>query len=117
MDRIVGFSDLGNTDDFTTEVMEWRLGVANGIHYQGDKSIPPYERVTKKMKVIGKNLRGSTKDNESDSDEDDQILTFDEQKHEAIDVSSLAKHCPAEVEDCLKELLDECSLSAEEEKK
>ena len=25
-DFVVGFSDLGNTDDFTTETLEWRLG-------------------------------------------------------------------------------------------
>ena len=25
-DFVVGFSDLGNTDEFSTEMLEWRLG-------------------------------------------------------------------------------------------
>lgn len=33
-DYVVGFTDLGNTDDFTTEVLEWRLGCAKAINYR-----------------------------------------------------------------------------------
>lgn len=33
-DYIVGFTDLGNTDDFTTETLEWRLGCADIINYR-----------------------------------------------------------------------------------
>lgn len=35
-DYVVGFTDLGNTDDFTTEMLEWRLGCAQVINYRWD---------------------------------------------------------------------------------
>lgn len=33
-DYVVGFTDLGNTDDFPTEMLEWRLGCADVINYR-----------------------------------------------------------------------------------
>lgn len=33
-DYIVGFTDLGNTDEFPTEVLEWRLGCSDIINYR-----------------------------------------------------------------------------------
>lgn len=33
-DYIVGFTDLGNTDDFSTEMLEWRLGCSDIINYR-----------------------------------------------------------------------------------
>lgn len=33
-DYIVGFDDLGSTDNFTTETLEWRLGCAAIIKYR-----------------------------------------------------------------------------------
>lgn len=30
-DYVVGFTDLGNTDDFSTEMLEWRLGCSDII--------------------------------------------------------------------------------------
>ncbi|XP_077865394.1 thioredoxin domain-containing protein 9-like [Saccoglossus kowalevskii] len=35
-DYIVGFDDLGATDDFPTEMLEWRLGCASVINYSGN---------------------------------------------------------------------------------
>lgn len=35
-DYVVGFSDLGNTDEFPTEMLEWRLGCADVINYRWD---------------------------------------------------------------------------------
>lgn len=32
-DYIVGFTDLGNRDDFTTEMMEWRIAQSGAINY------------------------------------------------------------------------------------
>ena len=40
-EKVVGFDQLGGHDDFSTEMMEWRLGVAGAINYKGDKSAPP----------------------------------------------------------------------------
>lgn len=33
-DYVVGFGDLGNTDEFSTEMLEWRLGCADVINYR-----------------------------------------------------------------------------------
>jgi len=41
---IVGFTELGNCDDFSTEMLEWRLGHSGIIRYAGDLSNPPDNR-------------------------------------------------------------------------
>lgn len=33
-DYVVGFTDLGNTDEFSTEMLEWRLGCGGVISYR-----------------------------------------------------------------------------------
>lgn len=33
-DYVIGFTDLGNTDEFSTEMLEWRLGCADVINYR-----------------------------------------------------------------------------------
>jgi len=68
-DRIVGFSTLGNVDDFSTEMMEWRLAQADGVDYAGDKTTPPAMQPPKKSFLIQtkKTIRGNTQ--ESDEDE------------------------------------------------
>ncbi|TPP60108.1 Thioredoxin domain-containing protein 9 [Fasciola gigantica] len=40
-DRIIGFDDLGGRDEFSTAMMEWRLGMGKVIKYAGDLSVPP----------------------------------------------------------------------------
>ena len=37
----VGFGSLGDNDEFTTELMEWRLGTYDIITYTGDLNKPP----------------------------------------------------------------------------
>ena len=49
VDKIIGFSQLGNKDDFTTEMLEWRLAQNAIINYEGDLSKPP-DDVIKKIK-------------------------------------------------------------------
>lgn len=44
VDKIVGFTTLGNRDDFTTEILEWRLAQNEVIEYEGDLSLPPDEQ-------------------------------------------------------------------------
>ena len=66
-DYIVGFSDLGNTDEFSTEMMEWRLAQADVIEYAGDLTTPPGQGVKSKIKTIKKKtIRGDDYDNDSD---------------------------------------------------
>lgn len=36
-DYIVGFDDLGGMDDFPTEMLEWRLSIAEMLDYNGEK--------------------------------------------------------------------------------
>lgn len=91
-DYIIGFSDLGNRDDFSTEMMEWRLAKSLAIKYdvgdtyllslevvnnvivsfQGDLLTPPDEK--KKQKAFltqqKKTIRGGYDSDDSDIDFD-----------------------------------------------
>ncbi|CAG05792.1 unnamed protein product, partial [Tetraodon nigroviridis] len=71
-DYVVGFTDLGNTDEFSTEMLEWRLGCADVINYSGNTLEPPLmtqKSGRKVTKVEKKAIRGRAY--ESDSDEED----------------------------------------------
>ncbi|XP_026000908.1 thioredoxin domain-containing protein 9 [Astatotilapia calliptera] len=70
-DYVVGFTDLGNTDEFTTEMLEWRLGCADVINYSGNLREPPtatQRSGTKFTKVEKKTIRGRGYDSDSDDD-------------------------------------------------
>ncbi|CAH2244704.1 jg573 [Pararge aegeria aegeria] len=67
-DFIVGFTELGNRDDFSTEMLEWRIARAQVVEYSGDLTVPPTEGKKRVLQVQGKrNIRGR---NDSDSDLD-----------------------------------------------
>jgi len=69
-DRIVGFDELGNSDNFPTSLLEWRIARSKAINYSGDLSRPPVEEVKeKKMVQIQRNLR--QEEFSSDSELDD----------------------------------------------
>ncbi|XP_013196784.2 thioredoxin domain-containing protein 9 [Amyelois transitella] len=69
-DFIVGFTDLGNRDDFTTEMLEWRIARSEVIEYSGDLTVPPAE--ARKQKILSiqnkKTVRGKLDDSDSDLD-------------------------------------------------
>ncbi|XP_034550296.1 thioredoxin domain-containing protein 9 [Notolabrus celidotus] len=72
-DYVVGFADLGNTDEFPTEMLEWRLGCADVINYSGNLMEPPTVNKrtgTKFTKVEKKTIRGRGYDSDSDTDDD-----------------------------------------------
>ncbi|XP_070694174.1 thioredoxin domain-containing protein 9 [Pempheris klunzingeri] len=72
-DYVVGFTDLGNTDEFPTEMLEWRLGCADVINYSGNVMEPPtvtQRSSTKFTKVEKKTIRGRAYDSDSDSGDD-----------------------------------------------
>ncbi|XP_041662252.1 thioredoxin domain-containing protein 9 [Cheilinus undulatus] len=72
-DYVVGFTDLGNTDDFSTEMLEWRLGCADVINYSGNLMERPTVNQrpgTKFTKVEKKTIRGRGYDSDSDSEDD-----------------------------------------------
>uniref|UniRef100_A0A8C5LRN2 Thioredoxin domain-containing protein 9 n=1 Tax=Leptobrachium leishanense TaxID=445787 RepID=A0A8C5LRN2_9ANUR len=69
-DYVVGFTDLGNTDEFTTETLEWRLGCSDIIKYHGNLMEPPFQSQKKHgpnfTKVDKKTIRGKAYDSDSD---------------------------------------------------
>nr|NP_001299547.1 thioredoxin domain-containing protein 9 [Papilio xuthus]BAM18501.1 viral IAP-associated factor [Papilio xuthus] len=68
-DFIVGFTDLGNCDDFTTEVLEWRIARAEVIEYSGDLLVPPAEaRRQRALTVHAKKTIREKQDSDSDLD-------------------------------------------------
>ena len=67
---IVGFDDLGGVDEFPTEMLEWRLGIADIIDYSGDK---PDLKVSNQQRSIFDfpKKKGRTARDEDDDDDDD----------------------------------------------
>ncbi len=74
-DKIIGFTDLGNHDEFSTEVLEWRLGRGGVIDYKGDLSSPPDDNGKKKSILLfgkkPKTIRNGTGGDDDDDDEDE----------------------------------------------
>ena len=79
-DYIVGFTELGNTDEFSTEMLEWKLGCADVINYQGDLMNPPDGSGKKaagktKVNILSggqskkKTVRGRDDDDSSDNED------------------------------------------------
>ncbi|KAK9887883.1 hypothetical protein WA026_000187 [Henosepilachna vigintioctopunctata] len=79
VDKIVGFTQLGNRDDFTTETLEWRIAQQDIIKYDGDLSTPPYLREKKGVSNSNKKIRdGSYKKDDDDIDFEEYTLTKEE---------------------------------------
>lgn len=70
VDYIVGFTDLGNTDDFDTEMLEWRIARAAVIEYNGDLVTPPTNTKKKHVHTKAKSIRGRGNNNGNDDDDD-----------------------------------------------
>merc|ERR1712170_129702 len=61
-DFVVGFTDLGNTDEYSTEMLEWRLGCAEILNYSGDLMNPPDKKGSAKTTILkkgSKTIRGN----------------------------------------------------------
>ncbi|KAI6653538.1 Thioredoxin domain-containing protein 9-like [Oopsacas minuta] len=66
---LIGFELLGNRDDFSTDVMEWRLGVLGVIEYSGNLLEPPTDKKpASRIQIKPKTIRNRDP-NSSDSDE------------------------------------------------
>ena len=66
------FTDLGNHDEFSTEILEWRLGRGGVIDYKGDLSSPPDEKEKKKtINLFGKKPKTIRNAMGADDDDDD----------------------------------------------
>lgn len=71
LDFIVGFDELGGVDDFSTEMMEWRLGKSGVINYDEDINTPPDSDFARRaegfsIKHVKKNLRDRACGSDSD---------------------------------------------------
>lgn len=72
-DRIIGFTDLGNHDDFSTEVLEWRLGRGGAIDYKGDLNSAPDDQEKKKtINLFGKKNKTIRNGMNNDDDDDEE---------------------------------------------
>ncbi|KAI3385694.1 hypothetical protein SNEBB_004856, partial [Seison nebaliae] len=72
-DYIIGFSDLGNTKEFPTSALEWRLAQSQVIDSDGDELKPTMSNVASfRSRYINtkSNLRRNEGEDESDSEED-----------------------------------------------
>jgi len=72
-----GFEEFGGNDDFSTEMLEWRLGVAHVINYKGDLKTPPDQR--KKVQSSTKIIRGKQNEargGDEDVDTDEEIASW-----------------------------------------
>ena len=58
-DYVIGFIDLGNTDDCTTETLERRLGFSDILNYSGNLVEPPCQS----QKEIWNKLHKAGKEN------------------------------------------------------
>ncbi|KVH93325.1 thioredoxin domain-containing protein 9 homolog [Cynara cardunculus var. scolymus] len=61
-DYVVGFDELGGSDDFSTEELEERLGKAQVIFFEGESSLKP------PSKLQTRNVRQSSNSQDSDSE-------------------------------------------------
>merc|ERR1712109_227758 len=72
-DFVVGFTDLGNTDEFSTEMLEWRLARSELINYSGDLMTPPDQRNKAKTTILskkgGKTIKGGRRAGRNDDDD------------------------------------------------
>jgi len=58
-DYIVGFTDLGNCDDFSTDMMEWRIAQSGAIDYNGDILTPPDNKKRPTFENKNKTIKSS----------------------------------------------------------
>ena len=68
-DYIKGFDDLGGHDEFSTEMLAWRLGCAGVLNYGGNLLDPPDAGKPAKKQVTyhaKKTIRNTTQDSDSD---------------------------------------------------
>lgn len=85
VDKIVGFTQLGNRDDFSTEVLEWRIAQNNIINYEGDLSTPPDNQTTKTVTkdISGRKIRDGIYNQDDDElDIEEYGLSRDDLKSE-----------------------------------
>lgn len=69
-DYIRGFDDMGGTDDFSTDMMEWRLACSDAIDYSGNILEPPVSGKKRDgdIRRAHKTIRDTTFSSDSEDD-------------------------------------------------
>jgi len=75
-EKVVGFDQLGGHDNFSTEMLEWRLGISKVINYKGDLSQPPVDEKAKRNGAILSKKHG-IRCSEKDLDTDEELFGDD----------------------------------------
>ncbi|GAB6020298.1 Thioredoxin domain-containing protein 9 [Chamberlinius hualienensis] len=70
-DYIVGFDDLGGHDEFSTEMLEWRIAKSGVIDYSGDLLVPPQESRNKSKTNLLHKPKKTIRERDDSSDDDD----------------------------------------------
>ncbi|XP_066254928.1 thioredoxin domain-containing protein 9 [Euwallacea similis] len=97
VDKIIGFSEIGNRDDFSTEVLEWRIAQNGIIKYEGDLSVVPDQQIQKKSRGYGKKIRDSAYNrNDDDLDIEEDGLRGDNLKSEILSLPAQSNEPTAE---------------------
>ncbi|KOX67383.1 Thioredoxin domain-containing protein 9 [Melipona quadrifasciata] len=69
-DYIVGFTDLGNRDDFLTETLEYRISLSGAITFEENLSSENTKKTWLSQVSKPKTIKGPNNSNSDDSDED-----------------------------------------------
>ena len=72
VDYIAGFDDLGGIDEFSTEMLEWRIARAGVIEYSGDllnAPLPAGTSASSKQRTTKKTIRERLQNDSDDSDD------------------------------------------------
>lgn len=69
-DYIVGFTDLGNRDDFLTETLEYRISLSGVITFEENLSSENTKKTWLSQVSKPKTIKGPNNSNSDDSDED-----------------------------------------------
>ncbi|KAF5292222.1 hypothetical protein FQA39_LY14037 [Lamprigera yunnana] len=84
IDKVVGFSSLGNTDDFTTDILEWRLAQNQIINYEGDLGVMPTTNEKPDKAPKKKGIRDGIYSNQNDDDLETEDFSY--QFKDSVDV-------------------------------
>lgn len=87
VDKLVGFTTLGNRDDFSTADMEWRLAQNEVIEYEGDLSVAPSEQKVKPERN-GKIRNGRFNGDDDDLDLDGYTVPVQSNRQDQYELSA-----------------------------
>ncbi|KAK6641023.1 hypothetical protein RUM44_012722 [Polyplax serrata] len=73
VDYIVGFTELGNCDEFSTEMLEWRIAQRDILEYAGDLSTPPDQQKISRRPMF-QEKRKTIRESNFDDTSDDEFL-------------------------------------------